>query len=155
MIIKTGDKAPDFTLSNTQNQKVSLSDFRNRKNVVLLFFPLAFSSVCTAELCQTRDEISVYEDLDAEIIAISVDSPYTLREFKKSNHLNFTMLSDFNKNISELYDALYENFYDMLGVSKRAAFVIDKNGKVQYSEVLENAGDMPDFEKLRSTLDRL
>lgn len=153
MSIAPGDIAPEFTLPNTVNEKVSLSNFKNKKNVVLLFFPLAFSSVCTAELCHTRDDLSEYESLDAEILAISVDSHYTLREFKKSNNLNFTLLSDFNKNISELYGALYDNFYNMLGVSKRAAFVIDKKGVVRYSEVLDNAGDLPDFNKIHASLD--
>lgn len=155
MAISKGDTAPDFTLTDTDNQKVTLSNFRDQKNVVLLFFPLAFTGVCTKELCSTRDNLSLYENLNAEVLGISVDSRFTLNEFKKTNRLNFTLLSDFNKNVSKTYGALYELFHDMLGVSKRSAFVIDKKGVVQYAQVLENAGQLPDFEKLQETLKSL
>jgi len=155
MAVKVGEKAPEFTLHDTEKKEVSLSDHRG-KNVVLLFFPLAFTSVCTDELCHMRDNLSEYEKLDAEVIAVSVDSPFTLEKFKEEQNLNFTLLSDFNKEVSRNYGALYEDFvFGMKGVSKRSAFVIDKEGEVRYAEVLENAGDLPNFEAVKETLSAL
>ena len=152
MAISIGEQAPPFTLYSSEKKEVALGDYRGR-NVVLLFFPLAFSRVCTAELCSMRDEIGLFNDLDAQILAVSVDSPYTLAKFKEEQRLNFTLLSDFNKNVSQAYGALYEVFgMGMKGVSKRSAFVIDKAGVVRYAEVLDNAGALPDFQKLKETL---
>lgn len=148
-------KAKDFTLKDTDNKKVTLSSFEGRKNVVILFFPLAFSSVCTTELCTTRDNMKLYDALDAEVLAISVDSTFSLKAFKDSNNLNYTLLSDFNKNVSEDYNVLYEDFFGMKGVSKRAVFVVNKKGDVEYQEVLENAGDMPDLNKVQDVLAQL
>ena len=120
---------------------------------MLLFFPLAFTSVCTAELCSVRDQLSQYEQVSARPFGISVDSLYTLAKFKAEQHLNFTLLSDFNKEVSNLYGSLYETFgYGMKGVSKRSAFLIDREGIVQYAEVLDNAGMQPDFEALQVKL---
>ncbi len=145
MQLAIGSKAPDFSLYNTEKEKVSLSDFKG-KTVVILFFPLAFSSVCTAELCGIRDNISVYNNFKTEVLGISVDSLYTLAKFKAYNGLGFPLLSDFNKETSRAYGSLYETWsYDMRGVSKRSAFLIDKDGMIRYAEVLENAEDVPDF----------
>lgn len=131
---------------------MSLSEYTG-KNVVLLFFPMAFTSVCTAELCEMRDNLHTYTDLNAEILAISVDSPFTLAKFKAEQDLPFLLLSDFNKEVSEAYDALYETFaMNMKGVSKRAAFVIDETGQIKYAEVLENAGNVPDFDAVKAAL---
>lgn len=155
MSISTGSQAPDFTLFNTTKTKVSLSDYKG-KNVVLLFFPLAYTSVCTAELCHVRDNIEQYNTLNAAILGISVDSLYTLAKYKEDQQLNFELLSDFNKEVSATYNALYDSFaYEMKGVSKRAAFVIDKDGIVQYAEVLENAGLQPNFEAINEALKQL
>lgn len=155
MALTTGDKAPNFTLRGSDTKEVSLEDYRG-KNVVLLFFPLAFTGVCTTELCTMRDDIGTYEGLDAQILAVSVDSLFTLEKFKAEQNLNFPLLSDFNKNVSRAYGALYEDFVlDMKGVSKRAAFVIDKAGNVQYAEVLESAGDLPNFSAVKETLSGL
>ncbi len=155
MPLQPGDTAPDFTLVNTENKEVSLGDYRN-KNVVLLFFPMAFTGVCTTELCGMRDSLATYNDLDAEVLALSVDSPFTLAKFKSDQNFNFTLLSDFNKTVSQAYDAYYENFVlGLKGVSKRAAFVIDKEGKIRYAEVLESAGDLPDFDKVKESLQQL
>jgi peroxiredoxin len=127
MALKVGDKAPNFTLINTETKEVSLSDYKD-KNVVLLFFPLAFTGVCTTELCEMRDNIVTYSDLDAEIVAVSVDSPFTLAKFKEEQKLPFPLLSDFNKTTSEAYDSIYEDFVlGMKGVSKRSAFVIENS----------------------------
>lgn len=155
MEVKVGDKAPDFSLTSDAKETVSLSDYEG-KNVVLLFFPLAFTGVCTDELCAMRDDIASYNDMEAEVVAISVDSPFTLEEFKKQQNYNFPLLSDFNKEVSEAYGALYNDFVmGMKGVSKRAAFVVDKAGTVRYAEVLENAGDLPNFDDVKATLKRL
>ncbi|MFN7325001.1 MAG: redoxin domain-containing protein [Chitinophagales bacterium] len=152
MPLKIGDTAPAFTLRNTEKELVSLKDFKG-KNVVLLFFPMAFTGVCTKELCDMRDSIGDYEKLDAQIIAISVDSVFTLGKWKEEQGFNFTLLSDFNKTVSKKYDALYKEFvFEMKGVSKRSAFVIDAKGVIRYAEVLENAGELPNFEAVRSTL---
>lgn len=155
MEINVGNKAPNFTLRNTEKAEVSLEDYKG-KNVVLLFFPLAFTGVCTTELCSMRDDIATYEGLDAEILAVSVDSLFVLEQFKKAENYNFTLLSDFNKSVSRAYGALYEEFVlDMKGVSKRSAFVIDKEGMIQYAEVLESAGDLPNFEAVKAALTKL
>ena len=140
MKIEIGQPAPDFTLYDSAKNKVTLSDQRGQ-NVLLLFFPLAFTSTCTAELCSVRDNISFYNNVNAKVFGISVDSLHTLAKYKADQNLNFTLLSDFNKDVSMLYGSIYEMFgYNMKGVSKRSAFVIDKDGIVRYAEVLENAG---------------
>lgn len=152
MMITTDTKAPEFTLINTELNLVSLSDYKG-KNVVLLFFPLAYTSVCTEELCSVRDAYKEYKDLNAVVFGISVDSPYTLKQFKKDHDLNFELLSDFNKTASSTYGSIYEVFGKGLkGVSKRSAFVIDAEGIVQYAEVLEDAGNQPDFNKIKASL---
>ncbi|MBU3676823.1 MAG: redoxin domain-containing protein [Chitinophagaceae bacterium] len=152
MSISVGQTAPDFTLHNTEKNKVSLADFRN-KNVVILFFPLAFTGVCTNELCSMRDTLAEYNNLNAEVIGISVDSLFTLDRFKKENNLNFTLLSDFNKEAATAYGCLYDSFvFDMHGVAKRSAFVVDGQGIVRYAEVLESAGDLPNFQAIQDCL---
>ncbi len=152
MKIDIGQEAPDFALYNTEKELVKLSDLRG-ENVLLLFFPLAFTSVCTAELCSVRDNLGMYSQLEVKPLGISVDSLYTLKKYKEEQHLNFPLLSDFNKEVSEAYSSLYENFgFGMKGVSKRSAFLIDKNGIVQYAEVLENAGLQPNFEAIQVKL---
>jgi peroxiredoxin len=156
MAIQKGDKAPDFTLLNTEKEKITLSEQKG-KNVVLLFFPLAFTGVCTKELCNVRDNIGLYNNTNATVYGISVDSVFSLGKFKAEQNLNFDLLSDFDKDASKAYDALYGSFLNdmMHGVSKRSAFVIDKEGTVQYAEVLENAGELPNFEAIQETLKTL
>lgn len=146
------NKAQDFSLQDTSGQKVSLSNFEGSKNVVLIFFPLAFSGVCTKELCSIRDNLKIYDSLDAEVIGISVDSFFTLRAFKESNNLNFSLLSDFNKEVSKKYDSMYEDYYGMKGVPKRSVFVIDKEGRVVYQEILEDSDQIPQFDKVQEAL---
>lgn len=155
MSIQTGQQAPDLTLYDSAKQKVSLSDYKG-KNVLLLFFPQAFTSVCTKELCSTRDNIALYNQANAQVFGISVDSIFTLAKFKEEQNLNFPLLSDFNKEASTAYGCLYDTFvFDMKGVSKRAAFIIDKAGVVRYAEVLETASDLPDFTAIQKTLAQL
>jgi len=155
MQLHPGDEAPDFSLYDSDKNKVSLSQYRG-KNVLLLFFPLAFTSVCTAELCSVRDNLKMYEKLDVQPIGISVDTLHTLAKFKAEQNLNFPLLSDFNKEVSKLYGSIYETFgYDMKGVSKRSAFLIDKEGIIEYAEVLDNAGLQPDFSAIQVKLREL
>lgn len=155
MALQVGDPAPDFTLFSSDKQAVSLENYRGQ-NVVLLFFPMAFTGVCTAELCSMRDNIADYEGLNAQVLAISVDSPFSLDKFKADQSLNFPLLSDFNKEVSAAYGALYDEFVmGMRGVSKRSAFVVDKDGIIRYAEVLESAGNLPNFEAVKATLAQL
>ncbi len=155
MSITKGQTAPNFKLYNTEKKEIELSTLKG-KNVVLLFFPLAFTSVCTAELCSVRDNYALYNSLNASVYGISVDSLFTLGKFKAEQNLNFDLLSDFNKTASGAYGSLYDSFaFGMSGVSKRSAFVIDKHGIIQYAEVLENAGEQPNFEAIKQTLEGL
>ena len=151
--MQVGQKAPDMALFDTEKNKITLSSYKG-KNLVVLFFPLAFTSVCTAELCSMRDNIAIYNNLEAQILGVSVDSLFTLARFKEEQGLNFPLLSDFNKEASKAFDVLYEVFpsYDMQGVSKRAAFVIDKEGIIRYAEVCPTPRDLPDFNKIQETL---
>ena len=155
MELKIGNKAPNFTLRNTSKDEVSLADYQG-ENVVLLFFPLAFTGVCTEELCQIRDEKSEYEALQAKVLAISVDSLFTLDKFKEQEGYNFPLLSDWNKEVSRAYGTLYEDFVlGMKGVAKRSAFIIDGKGIIRYAEVLEKASDLPNFGAIKGTLQSL
>jgi peroxiredoxin len=155
LTVQAGQQAPDFTLYNSEKEKVTLSDLKG-KNVLLLFFPQAFTGTCTKELCSTRDNIALYNQANAQVLGISVDSVFTLAKYKEEQQLNFPLLSDFNKNVSTEYGSLYDTFaFDMRGVSKRSAFVIDKAGIVRYAEVLETASDLPDFAAIQKTLNSL
>jgi peroxiredoxin len=152
---KVGQPAPAFSLYDSEKNKVNLADQKG-KNVVLLFFPQAFTGVCTAELCNVRDSISHYNQTNAQVYGISVDSVFTLAKFKEEQQLNFPLLSDFNKEVSASYDSLIQDFVlDMKGVSKRAAFVIDKEGIIQYAEILDKVTDLPDFNAIQETLAKL
>ena len=154
MHLTNGDLAPEFTLYDTEKKAISLSELKGNK-VLLLFFPLAFTGVCTKELCSVRDDIGRYDHVQAKVYVISVDSTYVLSKFKEEHHLNFPLLSDFNKEVSEKYGCLYDVFNGwMKGVSKRAAFVIDENGFIQYAEILDNAKDLPNFENIQSVLQK-
>ncbi|MFN5251162.1 MAG: redoxin domain-containing protein [Bacteroidia bacterium] len=148
-MLQVGQNAPDFTLFNAEKESITLSQFKGR-NVVLLFFPKAFTGVCTKEFCDVRDNIHVYQNLNAEIIAISVDPESTLAEWKASESYNFQMLSDSNKDVSRTYDTIYDT-----GVSKRSAFVIDSEGTLRHIDVLENAGEIPSFEDILNVLSTL
>ena len=152
MTVTIGSKAPDFSLFDSDKKNVTLSDFAG-KNILLLFFPQAFTSTCTKELCAVRDDIGRYSNTNAQVIGISVDSVFTLKKYKEEQQYNFPLLSDFNKDVSARYDSLYDNWIlDMKGVSKRSAFIIDKIGFIQDAEVLESAGDGPNFESINEKL---
>jgi peroxiredoxin len=153
MKIEVGQQAPDFSLYDSDKNKVSLSQLKGQ-NVLLLFFPFAFTGTCTKELCSVRDNIGLYNKVNAKVFGISVDSIHSLAKYKEEQKLNFSLLSDFNKQVSIAYDCLYDSFsYGMKGVSKRSAFIIDKNGVIQYAEVLEKATDLPNFEVIENTLE--
>jgi peroxiredoxin len=155
MTLKKGDKAPDFRLFSTEKKEVSLADFKG-KNLIIHFFPAAFTGTCTTQLCTLRDAITLYQNDKTDVIAISVDSLFALAKFKEDQKLNFTLLSDFNKGTSKDFGAWYSEFvFGMKGVSKRAAFVIDKEGTIQYAEVLESAGDLPNFKAIDEVLTQL
>ncbi|WP_304063106.1 redoxin domain-containing protein [Pedobacter glucosidilyticus] len=148
MALQVGEQAPDFTLFNSELKEVSLKDFAGKK-VIIHFFPMAFTGVCTTQLCTMRDNFGFYEGLNAQVLGISVDSPFTLAKFKEDNNYQFPLLSDFNKEVSKAFGAYYDEFvFNLKGVSKRAAFVIDENQKVIYAEVLESAGDLPNFKAI-------
>ena len=155
MSLRIGDDAPNFTLINTNGQKVSLKDNLN-KQVVLLFFPFANSSVCEEEMCIMRDSLKKYEGLNAEIFGISVDSHYSLKLWAEKLKLNFQLLSDFNRDASAKYDSLNKihspGKYDYEGVSKRSAFVIGKDGKIKYTEICQHTGLQPDYEAIKNSL---
>ncbi|MFH5884306.1 redoxin domain-containing protein [Halalkalibaculum sp. DA3122] len=154
MALKEGNKAPNFVLQDTEGNEVQLSDFMGNP-VVLLFFPLAFSEVCTRELCTARDNMKLFESLNAKILAISVDSFFTLKEFKRSHNINFTLLSDFNREVSQKYETLYHDYYGMKGVAKRSAHIVDSKGIIQYREVLDNSSELPDFDAIQTKLQEL
>ena len=152
MSITVGQMAPDFSLYNTEKKEVKLSDLKGKK-VIIHFFTQAFTCVCTTQLCTMRDNLNYYTNLNAVVLGISVDSIFTQAKFKEVENYNFDLLSDFNKEVSRSYGAFYEDWIlNMKGVSKRAAFVIDEEGKVAYAEVLESAGDLPDFGKIEQAV---
>jgi peroxiredoxin len=155
MALQIGQPAPDFSLFDSNKNKTTLSELRG-KNVLLMFFPQAFTGVCTQQVCTARDNMSLYEQANATVLGISVDSVFTLAKFKETENLNFPLLSDFNKEVSTAYGCLYDEWIlDMKGVSKRAAFVIDAEGIIQYAEVLESPANLPNFEMIQEVLHKL
>ena len=155
MSLKPGQPAPLFKLYSSSKQLVSLEDYRGQK-VVLLFFPLVFSSTCTKEMCEVRDNITFYNTHKAVVLGVSVDSLYAQHAFRTHYNLPFELLADFNKEVSRAYEAVHEQFgYGMREVSKRAAFVIDAEGILRYVEVLENPGLLPDFDTINELLDQI
>jgi peroxiredoxin len=155
MKITTGQAAPDFTLPDQDKNMVTLSALKD-KNIVLLFFPAAFTGTCTKELCQTRDDIAFYNGVNAQVYGLSVDLPFSLNKFRAEQNINFPLLSDFNKEASNNYGSIYQDWIlGLKGVSKRSAFVIDKAGIVRYAEVLEDATKIPDFEAIKKILEAI
>ena len=158
--LKVGDQAPDFTLVTLTAegpQLVKLSDEIDKSNVVLVFFPAAFTSVCTTEMCDVSSGLSSYEALDTKVFGISGDSPFAQGEWAKKEGITIPLLSDYEHKVAEEYGIAYTQFAPEKnlifgGISKRSAFVIDKKGTVQYAEVLENPKDLPDFAKVQETL---
>ena len=155
MNISIGQSAPDFSLFDTDKQKVTLSEQKG-KTILLLFFPQAFTSTCTKELCGVRDDIARYSNANAQVFGISVDSVFSLKKYKEEQHYNFPMLSDFNKDVSTEYGTIYSEWIlKMKGVSKRSAFIVDSEGIIRYAEVLEKASEVPNFEAINEILTSL
>jgi peroxiredoxin len=151
MSVDVGSKAPDFTLTDQDRQPVTLSAQRG-KPVVLAFFPAAFSSVCTKELCTFRDSLAKLGEAKAQVYGISVDTFFTLKAFQDHEKLTFPLLSDFNKEAIRAYGVFNEDMIGLKGIAKRGVFVIDKDGIVRHREVLEDARNEPNYEKVFSTL---
>ena len=154
MALQVGDKAPDFTLKNADMEEVSLRAQLDQ-NVVLLFVPLAFTSVCTAELCDISQWLNGYEKLGARVFGLSVDSPFSLKNWAEKEGIEIPLLSDFNKEVSAAYGAQYDELIGLKGVAKRSAFVIDKGGVVRYASVSDDAKVLPDFAAIKSCLEGL
>ena len=157
MAISVGDQAPGFTLKRKAGDlvDVSLADYKGTKNVVLLFVPLAYTSVCTDELCSVSGGLNDYEGLDAEVLAISVDSPFAQEAWAEASDIKVPLLSDFNKDVCQAYDCMYGDLLGFKGVAKRSAFVIDKEGVVRFASVSEDAGVIPDFDAIKACLSSL
>src|SRR5689334_6995118 len=152
MALAVGTKAPSFTLFNTDRKEVSLSDYAG-KIVVINLFPAAFAGTCTAQMCTNRDESTYYNDLGAVVLAISVDMPFSLKEFKEKNKVNFELLSDFNKKTIHEYEMYHCNFTcGIRGVAKRGVVVVDGNGTVAYAEETANPGTQVNFSALKEAL---
>jgi len=151
MSVDVGSKAPDFTLTSQDRQPVTLSGLRG-KPVVLAFFPAAFSSVCQKEMCTFRDSMARLGKADAQVYGISVDTFFTLKAWQDQQQLNFPLLSDFNKEVIRDYGVFNEDMIGLKGIAKRAVFVIDKDGVVRHREVLEDARNEPDYERVFSSL---
>ncbi|MDQ8194030.1 redoxin domain-containing protein [Coraliomargarita sp. SDUM461004] len=155
MALATGTTAPDFTLKTKNDEglaDVTLSENFGKKKTVLLFFPLAFTSVCMKEMCDVSDSITAYNDLNAAVYGISVDSPFAQEQMAKVDGLKFPLLSDFNKEVSTAYDVCYADLLGFKGVSKRSAFVIDEKGVIIYSESSEDPHDLPNFDAIKAAL---
>ena len=153
MTVEVGKKAPDFKLVDSKLKHKSLDDYKGSKTV-LLFFPGAFTGVCTKELCTFRDSMSKYNNLKAKVVGISVDQPFSLAQFAKENNLTFDLLSDATREVSKKYDSLHENFVNVAGLtaSKRSVFLLDGNGTVKFKWISEDPGKEPDYAAIEKEL---
>ncbi|MFO8026109.1 MAG: redoxin domain-containing protein [Opitutales bacterium] len=155
MALATGTKAPEFTLKTKTAeglQDVSLADNLGKQKTVLLFFPLAFTSVCMDEMCSVNESLEDYNSLNAKVYGISVDSPFAQEKMAEVDGLKFPLLSDFNKEVAAAYDVLFEDLLGLKGVAKRSAFVIDEDGSIIYSESSDDPKQLPDFEAIKAAL---
>lgn len=163
MALSIGTKAPDFSLSSKSSEGiklVTLSDNFGKQNTVLLFVPMAFTSVCTTELCQTSSELDAYKELNAVVYGISGDSPFALEVWAEKEKISIPLLSDYEHLVTKAYGVAYESFLPdrnlpMGGVAKRSAFVIDRNGTIQYAESSDNPRQLPNFEAIKAKLKEL
>ena len=153
--MKIGTVAPNIALYNTERQKIDLNTFSGKK-MILYFFPAAWTGTCTTEMCSVRDDFSFYQALDTLAFGISVDSPFALKRFKEDQQLSFELLSDFNKEVIRAYGIYREEFVcEMHGVAERAVFIIGSDGTIQYKEVLEKPGNLPDFSAAKRALESI
>lgn len=152
-MLQTGDKAPDFTLPNHKRERISLADLRG-KTVVLAFFPAAFTGVCEKELCSFRDSLAALNDLNATVLGVSVDAPFSNAAFADRNQLNFALLSDYNREAVRAYDVAHDDFAGMPGytAAKRSVFVIDPNGTITYAWVAPNPGVEPSYDEVQKAV---
>ena len=153
--LEVGDKAPDFELQSTTGDKLRLSDQLGKGPIVLLFYPLAWSSVCTEEMCSVRDALKEFEELNASVFGIGVDSPYAQKAWSKELGLKFPLISDFNKEVSTSYGVLHEELGGLKGVSKRSVFILDNDGKIQYKWVSEDPTRLPDIDQIKRVLAKI
>lgn len=154
MAAQVGDSAPGFSLKNSNMEDVSLGDFSG-KNVVLLFVPLAFSGICTQEFCDVSAGINTYDELGAQVLGISVDTPFSLKAWAEKEGISIPLLSDFNKEVSAAYGAQFADFLGFKGVAKRSAFVVDGEGTIRYASVSDDPTVLPDFEAIKACLKSL
>lgn len=158
MALATGSKAPDFTLKSKKADglvDVTLSANFGKKNTLLLFFPLAFTSVCTTELCDVSQGLQTYAGLNAEVIGVSVDSPFAQEAWARKENITIPLASDLNKEVAAAYDVVFKGLAGIGDSAARAAFVIDKDGVIQYSEQTPTPKDLPNFEAIKATLSKL
>lgn len=163
MPLAVGTKAPDFTLSTKTAdgpKQIRLSDNFGKKNIVLLFFPMAFTGTCTQEMCSLTPELPKYDGANAEVYGISGDNPFAQEAWAQKEKIGVTLLSDYEHQVAKEYGIAYDSFLPernlgMGGVPKRAAFVIDKKGVIQHSDIREDARELPDFDKIKAKLQEL
>ncbi|HEV7401799.1 MAG TPA: redoxin domain-containing protein [Chthoniobacteraceae bacterium] len=158
MPLSIGSKAPDFSLKTktaTGLADVKLSDFAGKKNVVLLFFPAAFTGVCTTEMCDVTAGLQGYQDLDAEVVGISIDTPFAQEAWAQQKGIGITLASDLNKLVTKAYDVVLEDLVGIGSAARRAAFVIDKQGVIQYAEATPTPKDLPNLEAVKAKLAEL
>ena len=158
MPIKVGSKAPDFTLKSknaTGLVDVKLSDNFGKKNTVLLFFPAAFTGVCTKEMCEISAGFGAYSALNAAVIGISIDTPFAQEAWAKQEKITIPLVGDLNKTVTKDYDVVFPNLAGIGDTAARAAFVIDKQGVVQYAEQTPSPKDLPNFDAVKKALEQL
>jgi glutaredoxin-dependent peroxiredoxin len=163
MALSIGTKAPDFSLSNKTSdglKLVKLSDQFGKSNVLLLFFPMAFTGVCTTEMCETSAGLEAYKELNAQVYGISGDSPFSLEVWAQKEQINVPLLSDYDHVVTKSYGVAYDSFapdrgLPMGGVPKRSAFIIDRNGIIQYAESSDNPRQLPNFDAIKEKLNEL
>ncbi len=153
MALKVGDKAPDFTLVDTDKKEHTLKEFLGKKTVIV-FYPGAFTGVCTKEMCTFRDSLTNFSSMNAQIVGISVDSPFANKGFAAANNLTFPLLSDYTRTVSQQYAGLYDAFAGLKGLiaAKRSVFVLDANGVVKYVWITENPGVEPPYDEVNKAL---
>jgi glutaredoxin-dependent peroxiredoxin len=155
MTVEVGNKAPDFTLVNQDRENVTLSQELKKGNVVLAFFPGAFSGTCTKEMCNFRDTMSSFTKVNANVLGISTDTFFALKAWRDQQHFEFPLLSDYNKEVIGAYGVVNPDMIGLKNIAKRAVFVIDKGGSVRYREVMDDARNEPDYDRLNEALAKL
>ena len=153
MPVSVGQKAPEFTLPDTEKESRSLNEFKGKKTV-LAFFPGAFTGACTREMCAFRDSMSKLNNMDAQVVAVSVDAPFSNKAFAAQHNLQFPVLSDYTRSVAKQYGGVHDDFSGLKGytAAKRAVFIVDKEGVVRYSWVSENPGIEPPYDEVTTAL---